>query len=163
MRITTSIRGAAGDLLRQRAFTTKAYAAQTPVIWQHMFLSDKKMTNWSGGSPVFFAWVASSKVTRKQRGRDHGTVPVRTQRSKKGLPLARRSGPTPIPRELENAVRQAQGTAQSRHRANGRWPVGHYRQPHRPLHPRRMRSLLRRRRLRCKLNGKRSSASQIVP
>jgi hypothetical protein len=33
MRITTSIAALPRDLLRQRAFTTKTYAAQTPVIY----------------------------------------------------------------------------------------------------------------------------------
>jgi hypothetical protein len=52
--------------LRHGAFTSKTYAAQTPVVWQHSFLSAKRMTNWSEGAPVFLAWVTGSKITRKK-------------------------------------------------------------------------------------------------
>jgi len=58
--------------------------------------------------------------------------------------------PTVPPQSHRERFRQAQGTTQR--------PVGHYRQPHRPLHPRKMRSPLRRRKIRCKLKGKRSRA-----
>ncbi len=66
MRTTASIAALPRILLRQGAFTSKTYAAQTPVIWQHLFLSAKQMTNWSEGAPVFLAWVAGSNVTRKK-------------------------------------------------------------------------------------------------
>ena len=54
-------------------------------------------------------------------------------------------------------LRQAEGTAQSRCRANHRRPVGQDRQSHRLLHPTRMRQLLRRGRIRRNLirNGSR--------
>jgi hypothetical protein len=66
MRTTASTAALPLHLLRQGAFTNETYAAQTPVIWQHSFLSAKRMTNWSEGAPVFLAWVAGSKVTRKR-------------------------------------------------------------------------------------------------
>jgi hypothetical protein len=66
MRTTASIAAPPRNLRRQGTFANKTYAAQTPVIWQHSFLSDKQMTNWSDGAPVFLAWVVGSKVTRKK-------------------------------------------------------------------------------------------------
>jgi hypothetical protein len=65
MRTTTSIAALPLDLLRQGTFSNKTYTARTPVIWHHSFLSDRRMTNWSQGAPVFFAWVAGSSVTRR--------------------------------------------------------------------------------------------------
>lgn len=33
----------------QAALTNKPYQALSPVIWQHRFISDKPMTNWTCG------------------------------------------------------------------------------------------------------------------
>jgi hypothetical protein len=65
MRSTASIAARPRDLALQGAFTNQAYTAQTPIIWQHWFLSDKQMTNWSEGVPVFLTWAAGSKVAQK--------------------------------------------------------------------------------------------------
>jgi hypothetical protein len=65
MRTTASIAALPLDLLRQGTFSHKTYTARTPVIWHHSFLSDRRMTNWSQGAPVFFAWVAGSRATRR--------------------------------------------------------------------------------------------------
>jgi hypothetical protein len=65
MRTTTSKAALPRDGRRRSAFTTKTYAARSPVVWQHLFLSEKRMTNWSGGLAVFVAWAAGGKVTRK--------------------------------------------------------------------------------------------------
>ena len=54
-------------------------------------------------------------------------------------------------------LRQAQGPAPQGRRAHRRRPMDHHRPPRRPLHPRRMRQLLPRLRLRCNLIGLRSS------
>jgi hypothetical protein len=53
------------DVRRWSAFTTKTYAARSPVVWQHLFLSENQMTNWSGGLAVFLSWAAGGQVTRK--------------------------------------------------------------------------------------------------
>ena len=49
----------------QAAFTTKNYQASSPVFWQHVFVSDTPMTNWSGGSSLFLNWALwKTKATR---------------------------------------------------------------------------------------------------
>jgi len=65
MRTATSNAAVPRDARRRSAFTAKAYTARSPVVWQHLFLSEKRMTNWSGGLAVFLAWAAGGKVTRK--------------------------------------------------------------------------------------------------
>ena len=45
----------------QAAFTAKAYQTSSPVFWQHVFVSDTPMTNWSGGSSLFLNWAAEKK------------------------------------------------------------------------------------------------------
>jgi hypothetical protein len=47
-------------LLWQAAFTCETYTAQSPIIWQHVFVSDAPMTNWSAGSSRFLTWVAKN-------------------------------------------------------------------------------------------------------
>jgi hypothetical protein len=73
MRITPSIATPLRDRFRQTRFASKPYAASSPVIWQHRFLSDKQMKNWSEGEPVFLAWVPGSNV-RKKKGRAIGVA-----------------------------------------------------------------------------------------
>jgi hypothetical protein len=65
MRTTTSNAALPRDVRRRSAFTTKTYAARSPVVGQHLFLSERQRTNWSGGVAVFLAWAAGGKVTRK--------------------------------------------------------------------------------------------------
>jgi hypothetical protein len=69
MRTTVSIAARPRDLPWQGPFTTETYAAQTPVVWQHLFVSHKQMTNWFGGSNLFLAWVVGKKLTRKTNKR----------------------------------------------------------------------------------------------
>ena len=44
----------------QAAFALKTYQTSSPVFWQHVFVSDTPMTNWSGGSSLFLNWAAES-------------------------------------------------------------------------------------------------------
>jgi hypothetical protein len=44
-----------------QAASTKAYAAQSPVIWHHRFVSDIPMTNWAEGCSHTFTWVAKTE------------------------------------------------------------------------------------------------------
>jgi hypothetical protein len=48
----TSIAAPPRRLQWQAAFTTKTYKPQTSslVVWQHVFVSDRPMTNWDGSS-----------------------------------------------------------------------------------------------------------------
>ena len=48
----TTIAASPPRLNWQAAFTTKTYKPQTSslVVWQHVFVSDTPMTNWSGSS-----------------------------------------------------------------------------------------------------------------
>ncbi len=52
---------------------------------------------------------------------------------------------------------ETQSASAKGRRADCQWPLGRHRPSHRSLHAARMRKLLRRRRLRCNLNEKRSS------
>jgi hypothetical protein len=45
----------------QAAFAAKTYQTSSPVFWQHVFVSDTPMTNWSGGSSLFLNWAAEKK------------------------------------------------------------------------------------------------------
>lgn len=51
----------------QAAFTTKAYQTSSPAVWQHVFVSDTRMTNWSGGSSLFLNWAAGKKALGRRR------------------------------------------------------------------------------------------------
>ena len=51
----------------QAAFTTMAYQTSSPVFWQHVFVSDTPMTNWSGGSSLFLNWAAEKRAPWKAK------------------------------------------------------------------------------------------------
>ena len=56
--------------LRWQAAFAKTYRTSSPVLWQHVFVSDTPMTNWSGGSSLFLNWAAEKtpegRVSRQQ-------------------------------------------------------------------------------------------------
>ena len=56
---TTIIAASPRPLHWQAAFTMKTYSAQvlSPVVWQHVFVSETPMTNWYGGSSLFLTRV----------------------------------------------------------------------------------------------------------
>jgi hypothetical protein len=47
----------------QAAFTIKTYSAETvsPIVWQHVFVSDTPMTNWCGGSSLVLTRVIKKR------------------------------------------------------------------------------------------------------
>jgi hypothetical protein len=51
----------------QAAFTTKPYRTLTPIVWQHAFVSDRRMTNWSGGSDLLLSWVSDGNPNGEAR------------------------------------------------------------------------------------------------
>jgi hypothetical protein len=59
---TTAI-AASRPLHWQAAFTIKTYTAETvsPVVWQHVFVSDTPMTNWCGGSSLVLTRVVKRR------------------------------------------------------------------------------------------------------
>jgi hypothetical protein len=59
---TTAI-AASRPLHGQAAFTMKTYTAETvsPIVWQHVFLSDTPMTNWCGGSSLLLTRVVKKR------------------------------------------------------------------------------------------------------
>jgi hypothetical protein len=69
MRTTISVAASPRAMLCQGIFATKTYTAQTPIVWQHLFVSDMQMTNWAGGSNLFLAWVVGKKLTLKSSER----------------------------------------------------------------------------------------------
>ena len=54
---TTVVAASPCPLHWQAAFTSKTYTAQSPIVWQHVFVSDTPMMNWSAGSSRFLTWV----------------------------------------------------------------------------------------------------------
>lgn len=56
---TTVIAASPQPLHWQAALTMKAYTAQilSPVVWQHVFVSDTPMKSWCGGSSLFLTRV----------------------------------------------------------------------------------------------------------
>jgi len=70
---TTAI-AASRPLHWQAAFTMKTYTAETvsPIVWQHVFLSDTPMTNWCGGSSLL--------LTRVVKKRPEAHLPVASNR-----------------------------------------------------------------------------------
>jgi hypothetical protein len=69
MRTTGSNAASPRDLHWRAAFTTKAYQTLSPVFWQHLFVSDTHMTNWSGGSSLFLNWAAEKWAPGRRRRR----------------------------------------------------------------------------------------------
>jgi hypothetical protein len=65
MRTDISVAASPLAVLCHGIFSTKTYTAQTPIVWQHLFLSDTQMTNWSEGSSLFLAWVVGKEPTLK--------------------------------------------------------------------------------------------------
>jgi hypothetical protein len=61
---TTTI-AASRPLHWQAAFTMKTYTAETvsPIVWQHVFVSDTPMTNWCGGSSLLLTRVVKKRPT----------------------------------------------------------------------------------------------------
>jgi hypothetical protein len=47
----------------QAAFTIQTYQTLSPVVWQHAFVSDTPMTNWSGCAGLLLTWVADEGLT----------------------------------------------------------------------------------------------------
>jgi hypothetical protein len=74
---TTAI-AASRPLHLQAAFTMKTYTAETvsPIVWQHVFLSDTPMTNWCGGSSLL--------LTRVVKKRPEAHLPVASHRRDDG-------------------------------------------------------------------------------
>ena len=74
---TTAI-AASRPLHWQAAFTMKTYTAETvsPIVWQHVFLSDTPMTNWCGGSSLLLTRVVKNalKLTYRSPHIDVTTV-----------------------------------------------------------------------------------------
>lgn len=52
----------------QAAFTPKSYQTLSPVVWQHAFVSDTRMTNWFGGSSLFLNWAAEKRRLEDEGG-----------------------------------------------------------------------------------------------
>jgi hypothetical protein len=52
--------------LRWQAAFAKTYRTSSPVLWQHLFVSDTPMTNWSGGSSLFLNWAAEKTPPGRQ-------------------------------------------------------------------------------------------------
>jgi hypothetical protein len=67
MRTVVSNAASPRQLYWQAAFTTNAYQTLSPVVWQHAFVSDTHMTNWSGGSDLFLTWVADKSPRGRRR------------------------------------------------------------------------------------------------
>ena len=65
----TTIAASPPRLNWQAAFTTKTYKPQTSslVVWQHVFVSDTPMTNWSGGSSLILNWAAKKEPSWKTK------------------------------------------------------------------------------------------------
>jgi hypothetical protein len=74
---TTAI-AASRHLHWQTAFTMKTYTAETvsPIVWQHVFVSDTPMTNWCGGSSLL--------LTRVVKKRPEAHLPVASHRRDDG-------------------------------------------------------------------------------
>jgi len=74
---TTTI-AASRPLHWQAAFTMKTYTAETvsPIVWQHVFVSDTPMTNWCGGSSLV--------LTRVVKRRPEAHLPVASHRPDDG-------------------------------------------------------------------------------
>jgi hypothetical protein len=53
--------------LRWQAAFAKTYQSSSPVFWQHVFVSDTPMTNWSGGSSLFLNWAAEKGLSWKTK------------------------------------------------------------------------------------------------
>ena len=108
------------------------------------------MPTLAPGDIVILDNLGSHKGQRARRA-------IRQARRIPAVPAALQPGPEPD----RAALCQAQGTAQSRCRANHR-PVGQDRQSHRLLHPKRMRQLLRRGRIRRNLirNGSKNQVGK---
>ena len=51
----------------QAAFNTAPYRTLSPVIWQHSFVSQSSMTNWSGGKDLLVKWVADNSPQGTER------------------------------------------------------------------------------------------------
>jgi len=58
MRTAVSNAASLHRLRGQAAFATKTYQTSSPIFWQHVFVSDKPMTNWSDGSSLILNWAA---------------------------------------------------------------------------------------------------------
>ena len=52
----------------QAAFTMKTYTANTvsPIVWQHVFVSDTPMTNWCGGSSLVLTRVIKKRPSTNE-------------------------------------------------------------------------------------------------
>jgi hypothetical protein len=67
MRTAVSNAASLRHLRWQAAFATKTYQTSSPVFWQHVFVSDTPMTNWSGGSSLFLNWAAEKGPSWKTK------------------------------------------------------------------------------------------------
>ena len=59
---------ASSPLRWQAAFTMKTYAAEilSPIVWQHVFVSNTPMTNWCGGSSLVLSRVVKKRPSTNQ-------------------------------------------------------------------------------------------------
>jgi hypothetical protein len=67
MRTAVSNAASLRHLRWQAAFATKAYRTSSPIFWQHVFVSDTPMTNWSGGSSLVLNWSAEKRPPWKTK------------------------------------------------------------------------------------------------
>ena len=67
MRTAVSNAASLRRLRWQAAFALKTYQTSSPVFWQHVFVSDTPMTNWSGGSSLFLNWAADKGPSRETK------------------------------------------------------------------------------------------------
>jgi hypothetical protein len=58
----------------QAAFTTNPHQASSPVVWQHVFVSDIPMTNWSAGSSLLLRWDAEKGLAKMQASGPHSEL-----------------------------------------------------------------------------------------
>lgn len=49
------------------ALTATPYRSLTPPVWQHTFVSDRPMLNWSGSTSLLLAWAADQGLEIEHR------------------------------------------------------------------------------------------------
>jgi hypothetical protein len=99
MRTAVSKAASLRHLRWQAAFTTK-YQTSSPVFWQHVFVSDTPMTNWSGGSSLILNWTAEKGPLEEEGGLSYRSLVISLSTTSNEQGSRRES--CPLSRELLN-------------------------------------------------------------
>jgi hypothetical protein len=80
----------------QAALTMKPYTAETasPIVWQHVFVSDTPMTNWCGGSSLLLSRIIKKRSPTNESHPQVVRDPGGTWRHRPAMRREVRNGPT---------------------------------------------------------------------